>query len=104
NNSISVPATFDDLTFSGRSDGGSRTHSFTMPARDLNLTTTVPRVIDRFNETLGGLLGAPTGVEVTVGAGRMRPYERGNIYWSAATGAHWVWGGNIQRYIAHGGH
>jgi uncharacterized protein with LGFP repeats/glucose/arabinose dehydrogenase len=103
NNSISVPATFDDLTFSEWSDGGSRTHSFTMPARDLNLTATFSSVIDRFNETLGGLLGAPTGVEVTVGAGRMRPYERGNIYWSAATGAHWVWEGNLARYLAFGG-
>jgi uncharacterized protein with LGFP repeats/glucose/arabinose dehydrogenase len=103
NNSISVPATFEDLTFTGWSDGGGRTHSFTMPARDLNLTATFSSAIDQFNETLGGLLGAPTGVEVSVGAGRMRPYERGNIYWSAATGAHWVWSGNLQRYLAYGG-
>jgi uncharacterized protein with LGFP repeats len=103
NNSVSVPATFEDLTFTGWSDGGSRSHSFTMPARDLDLTATFSSAIDRFNETLGGLLGAPTGVEVSVGAGRMRPFERGNIYWSAATGAHWVWSGNLQRYLAFGG-
>jgi uncharacterized protein with LGFP repeats len=40
---------------------------------------------------------------VGVGTGKMRPYEKGNIYWSAATGAHFVWGGNLSRYLAFGG-
>ncbi len=103
NNSVSVPATVDDLTFTGWSDGGARSHSFTMPARDFDLTATFSSAIDRYNETLGGLLGAPTGIEVGVGTGKMRPYEKGNIYWSAATGAHWVWSGNLARYLAFGG-
>ena len=103
NNSVSVPATIDDLTFSAWSDGGARSHSFTMPAQDVGLTATYSSAIDRYNDTLGGLLGAPTGIEVGVGTGKMRSYERGNIYWSAATGAHFVWGGNLSRYLAYGG-
>ena len=103
NNSVSVPATVDDLTFTGWSDGGARSHSFTMPAQDLDLTATFSSAIDQYNATLGGKLGAPTGIEVGVGTGKMRPYEKGNIYWSAATGAHFVWGGNLSRYLAFGG-
>ena len=33
----------------------------------------------------------------------MRTYERGNIYWSAATGAHIVWGAILVKYSALGG-
>jgi uncharacterized protein with LGFP repeats len=103
NNSVSVPAAVDDLTFGSWSDGGGRVHSFTMPAGDLNLTAKFTSAIDTYNATLGGRLGAPTGIEVGVGNGKMRPYQNGNIYWSAATGAHFVWGGNLQRYVAFGG-
>ena len=59
--------------------------------------------IDRHNETLGGRLGAATGPEVGVAGGAMRPYERGVIYWSAATGALVVWGALLVKYLALGG-
>jgi uncharacterized protein with LGFP repeats len=62
-----------------------------------------PSEIDRYFATLGGRLGQPTGPEVSVADGRMRPYERGNIYWSAATGAHFVWGSILAKYTALGG-
>lgn len=103
NNSVSVPSTFGDLTFTEWSDGGARSHTFTMPAQDLRLTASFSSAIDRYNATLGGKLGAPIGVEVSVGGGAMRAYENGNIYWSASTGAHFVWGGNLSRYLAFGG-
>ena len=103
NNSVSVPASVEDLSFAGWSDGGARAHSFTMPSRDLTLTASFTSAIDAYNATLGGLLGAPTGIEVGVSTGKMRPYEKGNIYWSAATGPHWVWSGNLARYLAFGG-
>jgi uncharacterized protein with LGFP repeats len=62
-----------------------------------------PSEIDQYNATLGGVLGAPTGPEVSVAGGRMRPYERGNIYWSAATEAHFVWGAILVKFQALGG-
>ena len=59
--------------------------------------------IDQYNATLGGLLGTPTGPEVSVAGGWMPPYERGKISWSAATGAHFVWGAILVKYQELGG-
>jgi uncharacterized protein with LGFP repeats len=62
-----------------------------------------PSAIDQYYAKSGGGLGAPTGTETSVAGGRMRTYERGNIYWSAATGAHIVWGAILVKYSALGG-
>ena len=41
-------------------------------------------------------LGAPQGPEEDAEAGgRVRRHEKGHIYWLSATGAHMVWGGNL---------
>ncbi len=62
--------------------------------------------------TLGGIraayltveqrLGVPTTLEMDAGAGRVQWFQRGRIYWSPPTGAHWVWGGILGRYVALG--
>ena len=40
-------------------------------------------------------LGYPTGNEIAVRGGFFQPFEHGNIYWSAATGAHTILTGDI---------
>ena len=55
--------------------------------------------------TLGGsasVLGAPIGVEKTgpIAGSRMQQFQRGAIYWSAATGAHDVYGDIYARYAS----
>ena len=40
-------------------------------------------------------LGYPTGNEIAVKGGFFQPFEHGNIYWSAATGAHTILTGDI---------
>ncbi len=45
-----------------------------------------------------GFLGAPLAAEKVIGKGRMRTYHNGNIYWSAAGGAHEVHGGILVCY------
>jgi uncharacterized protein with LGFP repeats len=65
-----------------------------------------PSGIDQYYSQLGGAsggLGAPLGAESNVAGGRMRTYERGNIYWSPASGAHFVWGAILAKYEALGG-
>jgi hypothetical protein len=55
---------------------------------------------------LGGpnsLLGNPTGAEIGQPGGRSQAYQRGTIYYSAATGAHEVHGGIATHYNALGG-
>ena len=64
---------------------------------------TTPSGIDQYYSIHASRLGAPTGPEVSVAGGRMRTYERGNIYWSAGTGAHIVWGSILQKYASIGG-
>jgi uncharacterized protein with LGFP repeats len=59
--------------------------------------------IDQYHATSAAYLGAPTGPEVSVAGGAMRTYERGNIYWSGATGAHVVWGAILAKYQSLGG-
>jgi hypothetical protein len=53
---------------------------------------------------LGLDLGAPLSAEQSAPAGgRVRAYQRGNIYWHRATGAHEVHGGILKLYLAQGG-
>ncbi|WP_190824381.1 hypothetical protein [Saccharopolyspora pogona] len=44
------------------------------------------------------LLGQPTGPEIAEGGIRYRSYERGRLYWTAQTGVHYVYGGNLAKY------
>ncbi|MFA6001487.1 MAG: hypothetical protein WC828_05165 [Thermoleophilia bacterium] len=59
-------------------------------------------------DQLGGAggMGLPTTDETDVPGkpgGRMTIFERGRIYWSAATGPHVVFGGILNKYLALGG-
>jgi len=47
-----------------------------------------------------GWLGFPTSDELPVTGGRESDFQRGRVYWSAATGAHEVHGLILQRYLA----
>ncbi|WP_157357413.1 AbfB domain-containing protein [Amycolatopsis nigrescens] len=49
-------------------------------------------------------IGKPVAEEATDGDVRYRAFERGRLYWSPATIARWVGSGNLQVYLAHGGH
>ena len=49
---------------------------------------------------LTGWLGFPTSDELPVPGGRESDFQHGRIYWSAATRAHEVHGGILQRYLA----
>ncbi|HEX6462582.1 MAG TPA: PQQ-dependent sugar dehydrogenase [Candidatus Saccharimonadales bacterium] len=102
-NSISVPETSEHLVFSHWSDGGARAHNFTMGTTDVRLEAHFVTAIDKFNQALGGKLGSPIGAETSVGSGRMRPYQNGAIYWSPATGAHFVLGAIRGVYETQGG-
>jgi len=61
--------------------------------------------IDAKYLALGGsaLLGAPTSAEVDAPSGRVRHYQRGDIYWAPDLGAHTVYGAILSRYLATGG-
>jgi len=48
----------------------------------------------------GSYLGAATAPETAVAGGRMQTFHGGNLYWSAATGAHAVHGLILSRYQA----
>lgn len=50
-----------------------------------------------------GWLGAPTSDEVACPGGRVSHFQNGDIYWSAATGAHIVFGAIRDKYNALGG-
>lgn len=52
---------------------------------------------------LSGVLGAPISGEFDVPGGRAQRFQRGEAYWSAATGAHAIWGGILAKYKAMGG-
>lgn len=45
--------------------------------------------------TATSALGYPTGGEVAIKGGAFQPFEKGNIYWSPATGAHVIYYGDI---------
>jgi len=51
----------------------------------------------------GGLLGNPLAAEENVAGGKMRRYQGGNIYWTAAFGAYEVYGAILDRYVVMGG-
>ena len=40
-------------------------------------------------------LGFPTGNEIAIKGGFFQPFEKGNIYWSAESGAHVIYYGDI---------
>ncbi|WNV74824.1 serine hydrolase [Geodermatophilus sp. DSM 44513] len=52
----------------------------------------------------GGRLGPPVAPEVGTagGAGAFRWYQRGAVYWSPPTGAHWLAGGILDAWVAQG--
>ncbi len=65
-----------------------------------------PDAIGQHYYDLGGpasYLGNPTAPETAVAGGRMQTFHGGNLYWSAATGAHAVHGLILGRYQALGG-
>jgi glucose/arabinose dehydrogenase len=106
-NSVEAPATRSYWQFVSWSDGGDRIHQLTMPAADLTLTATYQTAIDARYAQIGGstsLLGSPTSLEYDVPGGRARDFQRGRIYWSASTGAKYVFGGIFKKYVAIGGH
>ncbi|SFK44244.1 LGFP repeat-containing protein [Amycolatopsis sacchari] len=66
--------------------------------------TTSP-IVARYLD-LGGatsFLGAAVGVETTVSGGSVQDYEHGAIYYSSASGAHWMEGPILQHYRELGG-
>ncbi|MER5394622.1 PQQ-dependent sugar dehydrogenase [Saccharopolyspora sp. NPDC002686] len=94
--------------FAGWADGvGDRSRVLRMGTEDLTLTARYTTPIDRRYESepgLRSLLGAPTGPEIAEGGTRYRTYERGRLYWSEQTGVHYVFGGNLAKYLQLGGH
>jgi len=49
-----------------------------------------------------GHLGLPVTGELPATRGVWQAFERGRIYWSPATGAHWIWGSILQAWGAQG--
>lgn len=81
-------------------------HSGTMPLSAIDAMTVLPfNAIDAWYWSRGrpSALRAPTGPETGTTGGRVRDYARGNVYWSASTGAHAVLGGILARYLVLGG-
>ncbi|MEV5541614.1 PQQ-dependent sugar dehydrogenase [Saccharopolyspora shandongensis] len=101
-------ATDGVATFAGWTDGvGDRSRVLTMGAGDLTLAARYATPIDRRYEAepqLRNLLGQPTGPEIAEDGIRYRSYERGRLYWTAQTGVHYVYGGNLAKYLQLGGH
>jgi GH25 family lysozyme M1 (1,4-beta-N-acetylmuramidase) len=67
------------------------------------VATPAPTPIDAYYASLGGAssyLGAATSPLYAVTGGQGRNYKNGNIYYSAATGAHAVHGARLARYRA----
>ena len=104
-NVVSLPVTSGPLHFVSRSDGGDPEQTMTMPASDLAITAVYETAIDARRREMGpsSFLGAATGPELDLGAGRVRPYAGGDMYWSAAAGAHWVKGAIRTHFGATGG-
>jgi glucose/arabinose dehydrogenase/PKD repeat protein len=105
-NSVDAPASSSYWRYVGWSDGGAPIHNVTMPAHDLEVTARYRTAIAARYAELGGTashLGAPTAAEYDVESGRARTYQRGQLYWSAATGVHWVRSGIWARFLATGG-
>jgi uncharacterized protein with LGFP repeats len=58
--------------------------------------------IAEYYQQLGGhhsFLGRPVARERAIASGRLRRYQHGRIYWSAATGAHWLAGRILTHYL-----
>ena len=75
-----------------------------MPSTSVMVTAMTP--IQARYQRIGGvasILGQPVGGEVKLGAVQIQQYTNGRIYWSAATGAHEMYGAILQRYLATGG-
>jgi len=51
----------------------------------------------------GGFLGMPTSDEYAYGVGRAHDFAGGKIYYSSITGAHYVMGAILSKYLAEGG-
>jgi uncharacterized protein with LGFP repeats/glucose/arabinose dehydrogenase len=103
---LEAPVTALSWQFTGWSDGGAASHAFTMPDGDLTLAARYVTAIDLRYAALGGassILGAPTTTEYTIAGGRARNYAAGRIYWSVPTGAHFLSGELLSRYLAAGG-
>jgi uncharacterized protein with LGFP repeats len=66
--------------------------------------TTVDPVTAKYNAMFGMItLGAPAGAVTTVAGGLVGNYQHGAIYWSSATGAHWMGTEIAKAYRAAGG-
>jgi uncharacterized protein with LGFP repeats len=51
----------------------------------------------------GGFLGYPVSDELAATVGRVSQFQHGNIYWTSTTGAHYVIGAILGRYLSLGG-
>ncbi|MGP4015407.1 PQQ-dependent sugar dehydrogenase [Saccharopolyspora sp. 5N708] len=95
-------------SFAGWTDGVTdRSRVLTMGSSDLTLTARYTTPIDQRYDAepqLRSLLGAPTGPEIAEGGIRYRDHERGRLYWTAQTGVHYVYGGNLAKYLQLGAH
>ena len=103
---LNAPSTSSYWRFTGWSDGGAASHSFTMPDSDVTLAARYSTAIDVKYAQLGGassFLGRPTTPEYDVAGGRARNYAGGRLYWSATTDVHVVRGAILARYLAGGG-
>ncbi|MCV2489582.1 PQQ-dependent sugar dehydrogenase [Geodermatophilus sp. YIM 151500] len=88
-------------------DGSPRQHDRVMPDADVTLHAVYGSPIDARHAgdaAVREALGAPVAEEVTDGGVRWREYERGRLYWTAATGVRLVRGPVLEAYLALGGH
>jgi uncharacterized protein with LGFP repeats len=88
---LSVPASVDDLTYTGWADApaADRNRQIIVPDRDVTVTPNYNSLIDQRYQRLGGttsFLGTPTGAERLVGDGKVRDYTGGALTWRASTG------------------
>jgi uncharacterized protein with LGFP repeats len=77
-----------------------------MPARDLALTAVYQTAIDARYAAIGGassVLGKATKAEYVVTGGRARDYAGGRMYWGASSGAHYLTGVVLTKYLGLGG-
>jgi glucose/arabinose dehydrogenase len=104
---IQVPAAQLSASFTGWSDGPTTlSRTLTMPRSDVSLTANYLDAIDAKYAAFGGpssVLGTATSNETAIAGGSWRSYQRGGIYWSAATGAYEVQGGIHTKYRGVGG-
>jgi glucose/arabinose dehydrogenase len=103
---LNAPTTSSYWRFRSWDDGGAAAHSITMPDADRTLNASYVTAIAQRYSALGGsasVLGNPTSTEYDVAGGRARNYSGGRLYWSAATGAHWVRTDILTKYLAGGG-